>query len=407
MKIGVVSTSLHAKTGYGRVCREIERKLSSKHEFIHIDAELPVMVYGGRDYYDLGDGVKILVTTCPNPLINPSGATSILKNYFGRYGLDIFISHWDQWAIGEVLRNTGKPYIPYAPVDSNLNRKWADFFRGALHIVAYSRFGYEELLRFFAPSMVSLIPHGVNTAVFKPLKKDKAELRRRVEAYPPIPEDCFLFVNTAANYGCRKLLYNLLLVFKRVAEKCPNAHLYLHTAPYTRRGYDLPMIVEELGIKDMVHFPPTNILYPITDDKFAEIYSSADVYVSLSCAEGFGLGLIESASCGVPIMAPANSAQKELVEGAGGWLIESVPTDVFACCPSYVPTNQINPVPNMKDAVEKMVYACENPAECRERGKKARKFALRFDWDKYIIPQWVDLLEEVEEELALLKEVGR
>ena len=65
MKIGVVSTAITAKTGYGRVCRELEKRLCDHHEIVHIDAESPVMVYGARDYQEI-DGKRILVLGCPN-----------------------------------------------------------------------------------------------------------------------------------------------------------------------------------------------------------------------------------------------------------------------------------------------------------------------------------------------------
>ncbi|MHC1572238.1 MAG: glycosyltransferase family 4 protein [Methanosarcinales archaeon] len=366
--------------------------------------ESPILTYGAKDYYEI-DGVRVLVVGCQNPLASPSSASEILRHYFSHYNADVLLFHWDVWAIGEVARKSQCPFILYCPIDAELTRKWKSYFEGALRIVAYSKFGYEQLRRFFSPSQLALIYHGVNTDVFRPLDESKEELRRQIEAYPPIPEDRFLFTFTGANYGCRKMLYNLLLVFREVAKECRDAHLYLHTTPNSLNGYDLMMAIEELDLKDKVSLPPPNVLFPLSDEDFARIYNASDVYVSLSSAEGFGLPLLEAASCGCPLIAPANSSQKEIVEGAGGWLIECVAEDVFICCPPYVPTLQRNPVPNMRDAVEKMIYAYEHPEECGKRGQKAREFALQFDWRK-IIPKWLSLFDEIEEEMEMWRSCG-
>jgi len=397
MRILLCSTSLLAKTGYGRVCRELIKRSSGEHEIIAVDMESPILVYGAKDWVDI-DGVKVLVVGCPNPLASPSSAAEILRLYFQRYEADAMLFHWDVWAIGDVARNTLCPFILYCPIDAELTRKWASYFEGALRIVAYSRFGYKQLRRFFPPSQLSLIYHGVDVDVFRPLDEEKRVLRAKIEAYPPIPEDCFLFVCTAANFGQRKCLPQLLYVFSKVVKECRDAHLYLHTTPNARRGFDLPMLVEELGLKDRVHFPPSNILFPISDEDFATIYNAADVYVSLSQIEGFGLPLLEAAACGVPLIAHGGGAQQEIVEGAGGWVVESVERDVWVEFPSYVPTLQQNPCPNLRDAVEKMIFAASHPEECERRGRRAREFALNFDWRR-ISQQWLSLLEEVEEEL--------
>lgn len=50
----------------------------------------------------------------------------------------------------------------------------------------------------------------------------------------------------------------------------------------------------------------------------AQLYSTADVYVSLSKSETFGLTLAEAACCGAPVIAYDNTGMTEVVELVGG-----------------------------------------------------------------------------------------
>lgn len=65
----------------------------------------------------------------------------------------------------------------------------------------------------------------------------------------------------------------------------------------------------------------TKILFwgSVTDEKtLAQLYSEADVYVSMSKCETFGLTLAEAACCGTPIIGYDNSGMGEVIDMAGG-----------------------------------------------------------------------------------------
>lgn len=60
---------------------------------------------------------------------------------------------------------------------------------------------------------------------------------------------------------------------------------------------------------------------PISE--LVRLYNVADVYVSASLNEGFGLPQLEAMCCGCPVVSSHNSAMIEIVDGAGetvtGW----------------------------------------------------------------------------------------
>lgn len=69
--------------------------------------------------------------------------------------------------------------------------------------------------------------------------------------------------------------------------------------------------VRELGLRDVV-FPGT-----ISDPQLASVFRRADVYLSLSAHEGFGVPLLESMAHGVPVVAWNTTAVGDTVGDAG------------------------------------------------------------------------------------------
>ena len=55
--------------------------------------------------------------------------------------------------------------------------------------------------------------------------------------------------------------------------------------------------------------------------KLRALYQSADCFVLPSCAEGFGLPILEAMACGVPPMVTNYSAPKDFVNKENGYLL--------------------------------------------------------------------------------------
>ncbi|MBW2651015.1 MAG: glycosyltransferase, partial [Deltaproteobacteria bacterium] len=189
-------------------------------------------------------------------------------------------------------------------------------------------------------------------------------------------------------------------------EKHPDAHLFIHTNAYTvfPRGYDLVSWRRMLGMEKHIHFPTVNpIVKPASKEELTKLYNAADLYVSLSVAEGFGLPILEAMSCGTPALVPRNSAQVELVEGCG-WLCDNVPEDMYYIVPHYVPMLTRYPAPDVNSFLECLEEAYSNP-DLRDRyGRRARRRALRYS-PRRVMPLWFELLDRLESELELFRAV--
>jgi glycosyltransferase involved in cell wall biosynthesis len=210
----------------------------------------------------------------------------------------------------------GQPHAQWTPVDgSPLRPDNADALRrGARWVMAMSRFG-EKVLRAagFDPLYV---PHGVSSSTFQPI--DREEARAKVGKW--WNRDLarkFIFAMNAANHSApsRKGFYEALAAFKEVAEKHKNALLYIHTDYIGGRGEDLRVHIEALGID------PERVIFPdmyayagglYTPNDLNTLMNAADVYLSASHAEGFGIPIIEAQMAGCPVILPNNSAQTEL-----------------------------------------------------------------------------------------------
>lgn len=401
-----VGISAAAATGYGRNTREIVSRLLDHHEVICVSHESDVIVWGGAKHIPLPNGKQVLTLPMTSPLVDRRTTTDIVRMYVNRYTPRYILANWDAFALG-FLEDLGLPYGVYIPIDGPFTPTWRDYVKGAHKIIAYSEFGYSELLKWFPASKLTKIPHGVDTSIFSPSPKPKSQLRKAIPVTPPVPEDCFLITHVGANIGPRKNIPLLMIAFAKFARNHPDAHLLLWTNPHGTPGksYNLPVLADMLGISHRIHFPTVNpILEGISEAQLAQIYNASDIYASLSCAEGWGYPLLESQACGVPVIAPDNSAQTEIVKGHG-WLVSNIDPEDYVEVPIYIPYLTRYPQPSLRSFLECLEEAYSNPELRQEYGAKAREFALNFDWDRCIIPKWLRLLEQVEWELDIVDKI--
>jgi len=378
------------------------------------------LIWGGKHTQTTPNGKEVTIL----PLTDPQSAADVIHVYARDYGFKIVIGHMDCFGL-EFLNNIKLPVIGYCPIDGPFTGKMRDYLRNYYKVIAYSKFGYSELQKWYPPTKIGFIPHGCDVEnTFYPLtKKERDEVRGAFEEAYGVPKDAFLAVSLGANVGPRKCLPLLMRTWSRFAEKHDDAYLYIHTNAYSvgggMGGYDLISHRINLKMEKRIHFPTYNpIIQPAPDNAFSwdrkalkltlglrQIYGMADVSINNSVAEGFGMLLIESQACGTSVICPRNSAQTELAEGHG-WLVENINPEDYIEFPIYVPTLQEYPLPSQRSLLERLEEAYNSPDLRLKYGRMARKFALNYGWDK-IIPLWLRLLKQVEEELSLFDELGR
>jgi glycosyltransferase involved in cell wall biosynthesis len=117
-----------------------------------------------------------------------------------------------------------------------------------------------------------------------------------------------------------------------------------------------PLLAREFGLEERVEF-----LDSLSNGQLVEQYNRAQLLVSPSLYEGFGLPAAEAMACGTPVVATTAGALREIVEdGVSGLL---------------VPPGRVEP---LAEAVRTLL---EDPARCRAMGEAgARRARERFSW---------------------------
>src|SRR5437879_12397879 len=159
-----------------------------------------------------------------------------------------------------------------------------------------------------------------------------------------------------------------------VEARKPQPHVQLVIPePATSHTAVWKALVTELGLDDAVRF-----LGPITEDELQALYEGAAVYVYPAPEEDFGMGVIESMSKGVPVVA-WNQAGPTVTVGPGtGHLAEPLDVDDYAA------------------GIAKLL---DDRSENQATGQRAFEWARRFDWERHI-----DILERAVLEVARVHE---
>jgi glycosyltransferase involved in cell wall biosynthesis len=103
------------------------------------------------------------------------------------------------------------------------------------------------------------------------------------------------------------------------------------------------------------------------------LYNAADLFVSTSRGEGFGLTLAEAAACGVPIVAQNVSAIPEVV-GPGAQLVDPLTTITTL----YGQDVWLPDVDGFTEAIEHLYLS---GGVRRKLGQAGRKHVASFSWD--------------------------
>ena len=184
--------------------------------------------------------------------------------------------------------------------------------------IAMAQFGSQMLDRAGIEHMY--VPHGVDTRVFHPdAKTDGLSGRELLN----VPADAFLVGIVAANKGVaplRKAWGENLLALGQFMNEHDDVYVYVHTEKKgAQGGIDLVALAAACGLpEDRLVWTDQWAYYAgLSPDVLATLMAGCDVNLACSRGEGFGVPVIEMASCGVPSIVSNFTAQPELVDGFG------------------------------------------------------------------------------------------
>lgn len=337
-----------------------------------------------------------------------SNRVEVFESHVKRIKPALVISIGDPWDVIHIAENRKKhdfKWVAYTPVESVpfcrynvFDNKQMDVGRIiylADKIVTYSEIGKLAIEDMFTREFknaekkdIENVYLGLDTSVFKPTDK---KVSRKI--FENISENTILFVCNKLDSS--RVGYDLLIrswdKFLRLLEyRRPDLRkrvkLYLHTTLNMVGGTDIPNLLKILDVGDTVMVNPA-LKYGegVNQETMVDIINSADCYVSCAKGEGFGLPILESLACGIPVIAPDYGCPTEW----GGDACSFVPIAEYYC-PNFSYTN-FALVDTDKYSEALFEIASSYPKRI-EMGKAGIEIAKNFSWDIFQ-NKWIEVIK--------------
>ena len=297
------------------------------------------------------------------------------------------------WAIENEIR-AHVPMVYYHVWD---NYPYPMFNRPAYlgndHIASISKLTH-DIVETVAPEVQSsYLPHAVDGDVFK--IHDRADVKRwRQEKGLDDKFVCFWNNRNAR----RKQSGTLIWWFKDFLDRVGHdkACLIMHTDVKDVHGQDLEAIIQELGLTNgQVLFSRQKV----SPQDLANIYNMADLTINIADAEGFGLGTLESLSCGTPILVTMTGGLQFQVTDGEQWfgmgLQPSSKAVIGSQAVPYIYEDRVN----KDEFVDALTNLYEMGHEERAKlGAAGREWTQKeFNFDDFIT-RWDELFTKIYEE---------
>lgn len=400
-----------AQTGFGRVSRELA------HRFITAGIELRVIGINHRDRNALA--VHLLSRGAKNDELNAAldeyDADPLWKATIaaekGGDGMGYSLAQpavsgqlWTGWKpdkalivadpramLERLMRDGGAfakiPTLNYVPIEgSDLPPLWRIIWQHC-EPVAMSRFGQVELEKLMGV-VPPLVTHGVSDTFFPISPTRPGRWRGQLVNSKDQAKAAFGWAGKTVilrtdRLVARKNYPALFRLMRPVLAAHPEALLVIHCAPYDEGGSLGEFVSREPGAHQIgsawghpqIELTKAHDTFRgLSDEELNVLYNAADIYVSPTMAEGFGLTLAEAAAVGVPVVTTDYAAGPEAV-GPGALLapVRSLLTNIYAHEWALVDED------TMSAHVERLV---SKPALRREIGEAGRRHVAQFRWDK-------------------------
>lgn len=223
----------------------------------------------------------------------------------------VVIINNDWWNVAQFARlaPAGVPVIGYMPVDGGHLDPSAMVELNRLHTaVWYTEFGHRAACDAGFKGRSQVIPHGIDTAMFRPGDRTAARRALRLD----VPPGAFIVGNVNRNQPRKRLDLTIQIFAAWIKQhKVTNAHLLLHCAEKDT-GWDLRRVAACYGIKDRLILTGAENIRDLKDEHTLRlVYNCLDVQMTTTLGEGWGLTTMEGMACGIPQIVPDASALAE------------------------------------------------------------------------------------------------
>lgn len=350
------------------------------------------------------------------------------------FGASVFEKHYERVVPDAVLMMGDphhiKPYISsklrlhfpfyyYITLDGlPMNPNWFEFevARGKIinpmkwvnMLIAFTEWAQIEYMK--VGLNPAYIHHGLNWDWWKVSKQTKLKLRR----YYGIADDIVLFSNWDVPQH-RKRTDALLRCWRDFHPESKKAKLLLYADWHmeTSLGWDIDALCKQYNVPRQTIISPEDLYgrpkywqCPEPVEFVKSIVQMADVYASTTSGEGWGMCLNEAQAMGMPVIVTDYSAIPEVCE-KGSILVPPYDGRQGRFRWHDRVRSVEGAIVNEEKFTEAFLRLYQDNRERGELGLQAREWTKQFDYDRKIVPAWVELLNTVNPDTLFAKEVLR
>lgn len=239
------------------------------------------------------------------------GASRII-DIVSREKPDLVVLQNDPWNIpryvAEFDRLVKRPVLVGTVAVDGKNCRGKDL-NGLDRVLFWTEFGRDEAVKGGCVKPTGVVPLGVDLEIYKP--RDKFEARDLV-GIPKPARDGFIVLNANRNQPRKRIDLSLQYFAEFVnSNKISDAYLYLHVCPTGDVGVDVDQLAAYYGLRGRVLLEQPGVYEGLSEEDLALTYQAADVQMTTTQGEGWGLTTMEGMACGVPQVLPKWSALGE------------------------------------------------------------------------------------------------
>lgn len=333
--------------------------------------------------------------------------------YMGDFGANDDVFVW----LGEAReKRPGLLSVAYCPLDCDILIAEAFGYMRCVNIpVVYTEHA-KRRIEHYCPDLkgqISVIYPGCEPDVFYPLSPEERRQARKDLFYIE-DDDLFLVVNVNRNQ-LRKDLARTMVCFHEFHKGHPNSMLYLHSVQNDLGG-SLPIIALTAGLnvsgeggdREIMFTPPSFTLgTPFSRADLNRVYNAADLLISTSTGEGWGLATSEAMAAGTPVLVPGNTANLDIVgeDEERGYLMKTG-GDIDHLMWIYGRSSNPRDIVHAQDCIKKLEHIYLHREEAYHKAQVAQRWTIANTW-KAQGRKWQQLLATLDKYLTheLVEEV--
>lgn len=302
-------------------------------------------------------------------------ACLILQDPFNIQGYFDVLDSYFKDADADERANVIPPIVGWLAADSR--NYYCKPLNRLTHVAMWTQFGVDEMRAGGYEGPTSIIPLGVDHSLFYP--RDKRESREKCG----LPQDAFVVGVVGRNQHRKKIDLCIAAFHHLITDYAgmDKAVLYLHVAPTGDVGVNIRALVHHYNLHGRVFLAEPHIGVGVDNALMPYVYSSLDVLLSMSQAEGWNLPALEAMACGAVCVLPDFAAH-----GDTGWVgnaAERVPCPYPAMtAPMNTLAYTVGAVPDVHEAAASLNALYRSTHSRRKLRERGLAKAAEFSWER-------------------------